>query len=121
MPRDEDQKSPGTLLLFCVLMVVSAILNSLSYKKVSVMPFAFAFCRFSERFTAALVWTLLFFSCRESHPPHFPLQMLNSFKSQDPENHPHNYEFFVNQINVAMYWAVAAVIVRSKAVRNPKW
>ena len=80
MPREEDKTSLPTLLLFCVLMVASAIANSLSYKK-----------------------------------------MLNSFKSQDPLHHPHNYEFFVNQINVAMYWVVAAGIVRTKAVRNPKW
>ena len=80
MPRAEDKTSPALLLFYCFLMVTSAILNSLTYKK-----------------------------------------MLNSFKSQDPVNHPHNYEFFVNQINVAMYWAVAAIIVRTKAASNPKW
>jgi len=80
MPRKEDHTSPATLMVYCVLMVSTAILNSLTYKK-----------------------------------------MLNSFKSQDPKNHPHNYEFFVNQINVAMYWFVAALVVRGKAVRNTKW
>jgi hypothetical protein len=38
-------------------------------------------------------------------------KMLNAFKSQDPVNHPHNYEFFVNEMNVAMYFVLALVIV----------
>ena len=79
MPRDEDKKSDTTLIFYCFLMISSAILNSLTYKK-----------------------------------------MLNAFKSQDSD-HPHNYEFFVNQVNVAMYYLVALIIVQTKAANNPKW
>jgi len=37
-------------------------------------------------------------------------KMLNAFKSQDAD-HPHNYEFFVNQVNVFMYFIVAYGII----------
>ncbi len=73
MPRPEDVRSPVTLAFYCLAMIVTAILNSLSYKK-----------------------------------------MLNAYKSQEPEKHPHNYEFFVNEVNVAMYFALASVIVMYK-------
>ena len=40
-------------------------------------------------------------------------KMLNSFKSQSKSN-PHNYEFFVNQVNVFMYFVVAYGIIYYK-------
>ena len=51
-------------------MIVTAILNSLTYKK-----------------------------------------MLNAYKSQDPVNFPHNYEFYVNELNVLMYFVTALGII----------
>jgi len=73
MPRAEDAISPLLLTLYVLLMILTGVLNSLSYKK-----------------------------------------MLNAYKSQDPVNHPHNYEFFVNEINVAMYFVLAWFIVLYK-------
>ncbi|GMH64830.1 hypothetical protein TrLO_g4870 [Triparma laevis f. longispina] len=73
MPRLEDRTTPLTLSLYCVLTILTAILNSLTYKK-----------------------------------------MLNAYKSQDPINFPHNYEFFVNEVNVAMYFAIALGIIYYK-------
>jgi hypothetical protein len=50
-------------------------------------------------------------------------RMLNSFKSQDPAS-PHNYEFFVNQVNVFMYFVVAYFIIIYKRFvpdNGPHW
>ena len=51
--------------------------------------------------------------------------MLNAYKSQDPSNFPHNYEFFVNEVNVAMYFGIALVIIYYKkhftGLRGKHW
>ena len=42
--------------------------------------------------------------------------MLNAFKSKDPVNHPHDYEFFVNEVNTFMYFVIAFLIIQYKRV-----
>lgn len=42
-------------------------------------------------------------------------KMVNSYKGDDPD-HPHDYEFFANQFNVAMYVAMAAAVVLQRRI-----
>jgi hypothetical protein len=48
-------------------------------------------------------------------------KMLNAYKSDDPD-HPHQYEFFVNEFNVFLYVVLAAmVVVRRRVQRGARW